>query len=92
MPPTGTSYSYAYNHTRKEIIIRMHVGTNQPFEIVMGAEAFIQDIDFVRKDKKLAHWLGEVRKRKDLPIGTPGADAEIDFNPGEWEDKMGGIK
>jgi len=89
MPPTGTLYSYAYNHTRKEVIIKVHIGAMQPIEIVMSAEGFFQDIDFIRKDKKLAHWLTEVRKRKDLPIDHDfGANTEIKFNPDEWEGKM----
>ena len=89
MPVVGTMYSYAYNHARKEIIIKAHIGSNQPVEIVMSAEGFFQDIDFVRKDKKLDHWISEVRKRKDLPADHNfGADAEIKFNSGEWESKM----
>ena len=88
MPTTGTMYSYAYNHARKEVILNVHIGTNQPISIVMSAEAFIQDIEFARKDKKLAHWLAEVKRRKDLPVNAPGATDEIQFNPEDWEGKM----
>ena len=90
MPSTGTMYSYAYNHIRKEVILRIHIGTNQPIEIVMSAEGFFQDIEFVRKDKKLAHFIAEIKKMKDLPANYdfgPGG-SEIRFNPEEWDNKM----
>ncbi|GAF94511.1 unnamed protein product, partial [marine sediment metagenome] len=49
-----------------------------------------QDLDFMAKDKVLAHFIAEVKKRKDLPIDYdfgPGG-SEIKFNQ-EWENKMG---
>lgn len=90
MPLTGTQYNYGYNHQRKEIIITFQVGTMQPVQIVMSAEAFLQDLDFIRKDKKLAHFLAEVGKRKDLPVdhdfGAGGS--EIKFDPKEWQERI----
>jgi len=89
MAETGTVYSYQYNHLRKEVILKFQVGSMPAMQIVMSVEAFFQDIDFIRKDKKLAHWLVEVRKRKELPVNYDfGVNTEITFNPGEWEDKM----
>jgi len=91
MPPTGTMYSYAYNHARKEIILRVHIGTNTPTEIVMSAEGFFSDLEFIRKDKKLAHFLSEVKKRKDLPVDYDfGENADIKFDENEWDKRMGG--
>lgn len=88
--PTGTSYRYGYNHKRKEVIISFQVGTTPPVELVIGVEAFFQDIDFIRGDRQLAHFLAEVRKRKELPSDHdfgPGG-GEIKFNPDDWEGKM----
>jgi len=91
MPQSGTMYNYAYNHARKEIIIMVHIGTNKPIEIVMSVEGFFSDIEFVKKDKKLAHWLSEVKKMKDLPVdydfGPRGA--AIKFDEEDWNKKMG---
>jgi len=90
MALAGTVYSYGYNHQRKEVFFRIQVGTMPMIEIVMGAEAFIQDLDFIKKDQKLAHFISEVRKRKELPANYDfGAQAEIKFDADEWGKKMG---
>ena len=84
------AYSYIYNHKTKEITCNFQVGSSQPVKIITGAESFIQDIDFIKNDPKLAHFLSVVRIRKDLPIDHdfgPGGD-EIKFNPEDWEGKM----
>ena len=89
MPLNGTLYSYGYNHQRKEVIIKFQMGTSPPVEIVTGAEAFIQDLDFIKKDQKLAHFISEVRKRKELPVTFDfGASSEIKFNPEDWNKLM----
>jgi len=88
MPQVGTMYNYIYNHLRKEVVIVVHVGTNKPVEIVMSVEGFIADIEFVKKDKKLAHWLAEVKRRKDLPVSHDfGAEADIKFGE-DWNKLM----
>lgn len=90
--PIGTTYSYGYNHARKEIYIRFQIGTTPPFELAMGVEAFFQDIAFIKNDKQLAHFLAVIKERKDLPVDHdfgPGG-GEIKFDPKDWEDKMGG--
>ena len=91
MALVGTVYSYGYNHARKEIIFKLQVGTMPEIQIVMSAEAFIQDLDFVRKDQRLAHFISEIKKRKDLPINYDfgAGGSEIKFNPEEWDKRMG---
>ena len=85
----GTQYSYGYNHKRKEVVLKIQIGTMAPIDIVISAEAFFQDIDFIAKDKKLVHFLAEVRRRKDLPTNHNfGDEAEIKFDPDEWGKKM----
>ncbi len=88
----GTQYGYGYNHKRKEVIIKLQIGAMPPVEIVMGAEAFCQDIDFISKDKRLAHFLGKVREMKDLPVDYDFGEGggEIKFDPKDWDSKMGG--
>ena len=90
--PVGTRYSYTYLHKRKEIVIQFQVGTAPPVEIIMGAEAFIQDIDYMSKDENIPKFLAIVRERKDLPIDYDFGEGgkQGDFNSKEWEDKMGG--
>jgi len=88
--PRGTSYNYGYDHQRKEVVIHLQVGSTPPVEIIMSAEAFCFDIEFMTKDKKLKHFISEVKKRKDLPadhdFGAGGS--EIKFNPDDWEGRM----
>lgn len=83
------SYSYKYRHDTKEVMITLQVGMTPPMSALMSAEAFIQDMEFMANDQKLAHFLSIVRKRKDLPIDYDfGAEAEIKFEPKEWEGRM----
>ena len=83
------AYSYRYNHKTKEVIAKVQIGFQPPVDIVMGAEAFTQDIEFMANDKKLAHFLSEVKRRKDLPTDYDfGKDAEIKFDEGEWDQRM----
>ncbi len=88
----GISYRIDYIHKRKEVVVRFQVGSMPPIMIVMGAEAFCQDIDYISKDKGLSALLSFIKERKDLPIdydfGAEGGDKR--FSPGEWENKMGG--
>lgn len=90
--PSGMRYNASYNHKRKEITFIIQIGTMPAQEIIMGAEAFLQDIEFIINDKKLAMFFAKVREIKDLPIdhdfGAGGG--EIKFNPKDWEGKMGG--
>lgn len=85
-----TQYSFGYDHKRKEVVFNLKIGSSPPVQFIMSAEAFIQDILFMNNDQQLAHFLGEVRKRKDLPVdydfGAGGS--EIRFDPKEWEDRM----
>jgi len=91
MMPIGIRYNFTYIHKRKEVVTTFQVGTMPPFVIVMGAEAFCQDIDFIGKDRNITNFVVNVKERKDLPIdhdfGASGG--EIRFNPLEWEGKMG---
>lgn len=83
------TYNLIYSHKTKEIILTFQVGSSPQVKLIMGAEASIQDFDFLKKDPKLAHFLFEVRKRKDLPIDYDfGTNAEIRFDPNDWEGKM----
>jgi len=83
-------YNYQYQHKTKEVIVNLQIGFSSPLKAVLSAEAFIQDIEFMAKDPKLAHFLSEVKKSKDLPIDHDfGADSEIKFDPKDWEEKMG---
>lgn len=90
--PVGIRYQVNYIHKRKEVLIRFQVGTMPPIEIVMGAEAFCQDIAYIINDKGLAKFFANVKASKDLPIdhnfGAGGGD--IKFDQKEWEDKMEG--
>lgn len=76
--PMGIAYTYTYMHKRKEVAISLQVGSTPPFEFVMGAEGFIQDIEFIIADGNLAKFLAAVKERKDLPIdhkfGAGGSD------------------
>ncbi len=85
-----TQYAYGYDHKRKEINFMLTIGSQAPVNFTMSAEAFLQDLVFMNKDPQLAHFLTEVKKRKDLPIdydfGAGGS--EIKFDPKEWEDRM----
>lgn len=89
--PIGIRYNFTYIHKRKEVVISFQVGTMPPMQIVMGAEAFSQDIDYISKDQRLVKFLAVVKVRKDLPIdhdfGPEGG--EIRFDTKEWDDKMG---
>lgn len=82
--------SYGYNHKRKEVTFVLQVGSQAPVKFIMAAEAFIQDLESFSNDPQLAHYLAEVRRRKDLPIDYDfGAGGnEIKFEPKEWENKM----
>jgi len=89
MPLNGTVYTYGYNHQRKEVFFRIQIGTSPVMEFAIGAEAFIYDLDFIRKDTKLSHFISEVRKRKELPTDFDfGSEAEIKFDADEWGKKM----
>ena len=86
----GTIYGYGYNPKRKEVMFKLQIGSIPEIQIVMGAESFIPDLDFMAKDKKLVHFISEVRKRKDLPTDhkfEPGEE-EIRWKE-EWDNKMG---
>ncbi len=90
--PSGIAYRIDYLHKRKEVVIKFQVGSTPPIEIVMSAEGFLNDLEFIKNDKHLAHLLSIIKERKDLPIdhdfGPSGGDTK--FDPREWEDKMGG--
>ena len=89
--PRGTIYNYGYDHQRKEVVVNFRIGSSPPIEIIMSAEAFLFDLEFMANDQKLKHFISEVKKRKDLPVdydfGVGGS--EIKFDPKEWEGKMG---
>lgn len=88
--PIGMRYHVHYSHKRKEVVVFLQVGAQSPVEFVMGAEAFIQDLEYIGKDKSLAKLIEHIRQRKDLPIdhdfGTGGAD----FDTRQWDNMMEG--
>lgn len=90
--PIGIRYNVTYFHKRKEVVVEFQVGSMPPFHIVMAAEAFVQDFDFIKNDESLAKYILTIKERKDLPVdqdfGTQGGDKR--FDPKQWEDKMGG--
>ena len=84
------TYSYQYQHKTKEVIINIQFGISTPVKAIVSAEAFIQDIEFIKKDPKLAHFLQVVSKRKDMPVDHDfGADTEIKFDHKQWDNRMG---
>jgi len=89
--PMGMKYSYGYNHKRKEVIFRFQIGSIPPIEIVMGVEALLQDLDFIRNDKTLAKFIESIREAKDFPIDHDFGSGKGDFkfDPKDWEEKMG---
>ena len=91
MPP-GIRYNVLYIHARKEVVIDFQIGSMPPIHIVMSAEAFCQDLDFLTKNEGLAKYLAIVRERKDLPVDHdfgPGG-GQMGFDPKGWDNKMGG--
>lgn len=87
--PVGMRYGIAYIHKRKEVVISLQVGSSLPIEIVMSAEGFCQDLDYIIADKKLAEIIEGIRNRKDLPADHDFGAGGGDFNTKEWEDRMG---
>ncbi len=88
--PVGIRYSFTYIHARKEVVGTIQIGSMPPFEVVMSAEGFYQDITFISKDKGLAKLMAIVKERKDLPIDYDFGSGGSGFNSKEWEGKMGG--
>ena len=87
--PIGTRYSYGYNHKRKEIVIQFQTGSNHPFEIVIGVQAFLDDIEFIRNDKQLAHFISFIMERKDLPSDHDFGPGGADFDKNKWDNMLG---
>ena len=82
-------YSYKYVHKTKEVVIQVSVGGGPPLNAIMSAEAFTQDMEFIKSDQKLAHFLSVVKERKDLPIDHNfGEDEDIKFDPEAWEKRL----
>lgn len=90
--PAGIAYRVQYDHKRKEVTVIFRVGSMPVVEIIMGAEAFCQDFDYISRDQNLAKFIADIRERKDLPVdhdfGVSGGG--LKFDPKEWEDKMEG--
>ena len=85
-------YNFQYNHQTKEVTGTMQVGLSPPAKFLISAEAFIQDVDFLKRDKNFVRFLADVRERKDLPTDHdfgPGG-GQIKFNPRDWESKKEG--
>ena len=87
--PVGMMYSIQYHHKRKDVTILLKVGSMPPIEFVMGAEAFCQDLDFIKNDKGLAGIIDGIRKRKDLPTDYDFGSGGSDFDSRKWEGMMG---
>lgn len=87
--PIGTRYSYGYNHKRKEVVIQLQTGSSQPIKIVVGVQAFLDDIDFIRDDKNLARFISFIRERKDLPVDHDFGPGGADFDKNKWDNLMG---
>ena len=87
--PGGIFYNVQYNHKRKEVTVLFRVATRVTAGIVIGAEAFIQNFDFIRNDKNLAKLVEAIRERKDLPgdhdFGVAGGDTDIKKLEDLWE-------
>ena len=87
--PVGIFYNLTYLHKRKEVVVNLKVGSMPPIEFVMGAEAFIQDLDYIRKDKAMAGMVEGIRQRKDLPIDHDFGAGGSDFDKSKWDNMMG---
>jgi len=87
--PGGIRYNVSYLHKRKEVVVNLKVGSMPPVEFVMGAEAFIQDFDYIRNDKAMASMIEGIRGRKDLPIDHDFGAGGGDFDKNKWDNMMG---
>ena len=88
--PGGIRYNIGYNHKRKEVMLILQIGSQPPVEFVMGAESFIQDLDFITHSEGLKKAIDVIRVRKDLPIDYDFGIDGSDFDNRKWEEKMEG--
>ncbi len=84
-------YTVHYEHKTKEVTLELLVGLSPPVKFLMSAEAFVQDIDWLKVNKQFLGFIAFVRAKKDLPIDYVETDGSpIKFDPSEWEGRMGG--
>jgi len=86
--PMGTRYNFTYIHARKEVVGFIQIGAQPPVEIVMGAEAFLQDITFISNDNGLKRLLQVIKERKDLPVDHDFGAGGGGFDMKQWDQRM----